>query len=150
MTEQNHNSLRSDDLSHPAVGWQPIATAPRDGTMILTIGGRREQPTLEMSDGEYWNGSHPARSSFPTHWMPLPAAPTDQQAWSGGRPEVGANQNPPIPDHVEAVARMISPDAFKPHGPGRRTPRADRADLRERARGKARDILALLWLNGRS
>jgi len=62
-------------------GWQPIETAPKDGTWIMVY-----WPTMGI--GQYpfvvfWDeGWQPARYSdrdygeaFPTHWMPLPAAP---------------------------------------------------------------------------
>ena len=61
--------------------WQPIETAPKDGTWIMVY-----WPTMGI--GQYpfvvfWDeGWQPARYSdrdygeaFPTHWMPLPAAP---------------------------------------------------------------------------
>jgi len=62
--------------------WQPIETAPRDGTLILIAGGtffgvdiaawRRDGWCGGYGaeyDGEYWHK--------PTHWMPLPPPPKD-------------------------------------------------------------------------
>lgn len=74
--------------------WQPIETAPRDGTGILvwTERGcfsvewngpslpRFEQNESAYSDGWYVdNGSrdlYDLRGPSPTHWMPLPEPPT--------------------------------------------------------------------------
>ena len=80
-------------------GWQPIDTAPRDGTWILLTGGRcgdesaypdtlrtvSAQWTNELN-GEInkklerwqfaWNdGGYDGEYSDPTHWMPLPEPP---------------------------------------------------------------------------
>jgi len=80
--------------------WQPIETAPKDGTAILLHGDGRttlgnwcapsDTPTIKYQDGfapepeweEFepfwasWDGGfteeHPA-----THWMPLPAPPKE-------------------------------------------------------------------------
>lgn len=77
--------------------WQPIETAPKDGTRILICNARCPEDEIEItewfviprehyehvegdlyrkvSDDPYeaWNGNgHRA-----THWMPLPAPPTD-------------------------------------------------------------------------
>lgn len=69
----------------PGGGWQDISTAPKDGTPILIT-----RPTRFMSEEGYhvvrWEDDrwccHDGkfdtwlRGSDPTHWMPLPAAPT--------------------------------------------------------------------------
>lgn len=70
-------------------GWQPIETAPKDGTLVL-LGGRngvwvgkyRPVYTSGYRPENPWsshlvNHYHMAeRYTLPTHWMPLPPAPT--------------------------------------------------------------------------
>jgi hypothetical protein len=56
--------------------WQPIETAPKDGTKILTASGRdlsvREWGENEDGDSVWLPR---IRGVFPTHWMPLPTPP---------------------------------------------------------------------------
>jgi len=61
--------------------WQPIETAPKDGTEILTIRSNgfigkgvwydnpfgRKDTVIENASGKWWSV---------THWMPLPAPPS--------------------------------------------------------------------------
>lgn len=63
--------------------WQPIESAPKDGTKVLAFGphvNNREGSYIEVTP--YWNGLHPRWSvewmdgfGKPTHWQPLPAPP---------------------------------------------------------------------------
>ena len=71
--------------------WQPIETAPKDGTRILVTGGtfRREDEDEKRpawtaivwwdSDQRVWWGGYLAQDVGvwyePTHWMPLPEPP---------------------------------------------------------------------------
>ena len=74
--------------------WQPIATAPKDGTWIIVCGGRTDEydysntgvntarPVVSQYDIEdeewnvcFWDGAWRTGYSSPTHWMPLPPAP---------------------------------------------------------------------------
>ena len=70
-------------------GWQPIETAPKDGTYVLIAteshdGGMTTACwDAEWSSSSGWwlldNGKDPEiplRGAEPTHWMPLPAAPS--------------------------------------------------------------------------
>ena len=68
--------------------WQPIETAPKDGTKILmyypqpNIGTRK---AMAISIGAWhlkgaaWHreGGKKIRYTLPTHWMPLPSPPVN-------------------------------------------------------------------------
>lgn len=59
--------------------WQPIETAPKDGTVILACAHDWKRPT-EMKWNNFtglltfMNGTHPMFTP-PTHWIPLPSTP---------------------------------------------------------------------------
>ena len=61
--------------------WQPIETAPMDGTEVLLFGDRFDSAYLcAFHDGEWkYAGRYPdcwdGGIVNPTHWMPLPAPP---------------------------------------------------------------------------
>lgn len=66
--------------------WQPIETAPKDGTVVLAITMEAQKPSARVSwfEGDGWvriwkpekfAGTGPARW-WPTHWMPLPPPPS--------------------------------------------------------------------------
>lgn len=74
----------------PAVaGWHPIETAPKDGTIILLVGGTYHGNPFPgywelrpFSPGRPWVSVVNDRRLYehvPTHWMPLPAAPAKQE-----------------------------------------------------------------------
>ena len=65
--------------------WQPIETAPDDGTLVLVSSregiwisarkkGRRTADGYGPFDGCDWYMGD-SRSAAPTHWMPLPKPP---------------------------------------------------------------------------
>ncbi|MEJ1174253.1 DUF551 domain-containing protein [Agrobacterium sp. CMT1] len=63
-------------------GWQPIESAPRDGTQFLAfeIDGYFNCWWHDNGYGEqYWMDEADSEPN-PTHWMPLPAAPAKQEA----------------------------------------------------------------------
>lgn len=60
--------------------WRPIETAPKDGTHDILLGCRER-----VGSGHYWISANGKRRRWvwegwprlePTHWMPLPKAPT--------------------------------------------------------------------------
>ncbi|TWA71943.1 uncharacterized protein DUF551 [Azospirillum baldaniorum] len=69
--------------------WQPIETAPKDGTPVLIYGENLLVPgemvvavrSDEHDDLELWDvhdgkfGPHRLRGPSPTHWQPLPPPP---------------------------------------------------------------------------
>lgn len=63
-----------------AAGWRPIETAPKDGTHVLAWFPEPEEYEVMIvrywADGELWMTVGPVEDDvYPTHWMPLPAAP---------------------------------------------------------------------------
>lgn len=89
-TEQ-HRALRSAYMDGAAAmgaadtGWQPISTAPKDGTRILawpvwSDGFPAEVCWREMkrTPGRWETGCGPIYGDGPTRWMPIPAAPEVQ------------------------------------------------------------------------
>lgn len=74
--------------------WQPIETAPTDGTWVLTSDGKhiwsnrwiretteywetvsRDTKKLRREESGRWD-EWPDAAEYPTHWMPLPPLPT--------------------------------------------------------------------------
>lgn len=64
--------------------WQPIETAPRDGTEFIACWQPEGYDYQLVNADTYWWGrgecfiSHEAGRIEPTHWMPLPAPPKVQ------------------------------------------------------------------------
>jgi hypothetical protein len=66
--------------------WKSIETAPKDGTRVLiwrksywrdhTFAAEflQDDNRWTVFDGKEWHG---LRGEYPTHWMPLPPAPTE-------------------------------------------------------------------------
>jgi hypothetical protein len=72
--------------------WQPIESAPKDGTWFLAWSGTifqgglvtkakwdadltAKKPRPMWTYAESWIGRHHMKLHQPTHWMPLPAPP---------------------------------------------------------------------------
>jgi Protein of unknown function (DUF551) len=66
--------------------WQPIETAPKDGTVIWTLWNGVNNKTGEPSryynaahfdneGGDWWDTGGDYVIDEPTHWMPLPEPP---------------------------------------------------------------------------
>lgn len=88
--EQSLSSARAEGWKagrDAAANWQPIATAPKDGPLILCStplrGGEHSCETWSPKaladelkrDAEGFYDKSPHLRSIPTHWMPLPANP---------------------------------------------------------------------------
>lgn len=63
--------------------WQPIATAPKHGPILVAVGAQAGALSWRAVDiakrdlsGTLWL-SHEGYNLQPTHWMPLPAPPTN-------------------------------------------------------------------------
>jgi hypothetical protein len=60
-------------------GWQPIETAPKDGSPFLAYtisrGGFDPAPTYRIEIGQWKRDYFHAPQGIPTHWMPLPEPP---------------------------------------------------------------------------
>lgn len=96
ITDRNHaverQAVLETQLAEAAqrTQWQPIETAPKDGTAILIAVGHLVGEARFVEDegselGWWWANEGPGdyhadkielRQGQPTHWMPLPAAPT--------------------------------------------------------------------------
>jgi hypothetical protein len=69
----------------PADGWQPIATAPKDGTEILAYWRNfKEWAVVRWSEGEQaWIEGLYGRRHGITRWRPLPAPPAPTEGGEG-------------------------------------------------------------------
>jgi hypothetical protein len=70
--------------------WQPIETAPKDGSNVLVIEAGNSVPVVAYWDNDmdggwwgYWQ-TEQLNPHKPTHWMPLPAPPV-----AGNESELG-------------------------------------------------------------
>lgn len=69
----------------PSEEWQPIETAPKDGTYVLLFGEHsracreRNRQLTARWDGRDWESADDGYGIYlkPTHWMPLPTAPSE-------------------------------------------------------------------------
>lgn len=74
MALARNKRIEQLEAAPPAEGWQPIATAPKDGSWFL--GWNRDCGCFIWRDGpSLITGEDPQ----PTHWMPLPAPPRAPQ-----------------------------------------------------------------------
>ena len=68
----------------PAPQWQPIETAPKDGTRVLLFFPGFVIPVWVGDWHEGWRPEYGVRTppieDDPTHWMPLPAPPGKEAA----------------------------------------------------------------------
>ena len=64
--------------------WQPIETAPRDGTEVIVFTGggvvtawHSVNTGMWPHDCEFTEDGEACNVGLPTHWMPLPAPPLE-------------------------------------------------------------------------
>lgn len=81
-----NDALAAAPASPAATGWQPIETAPKDGTFFIATGfnyGKSSDPRHycmalweqgEWREASEWNGH--SSLAYLTHWRPLPPAPS--------------------------------------------------------------------------
>jgi hypothetical protein len=62
----------------PASEWQPIETAPKDGRKMIFLLGPSGFPQVAYSN-TWWTSGF-SFENRPTHWMPIPSAPSAGQA----------------------------------------------------------------------
>ena len=81
LLREENGRLRKDA---DRIEWQPIETAPKDGTDILVMTGETMHVVRWINihgDFDYWavddnkHGPFTLRGKAPTHWMPLPEPP---------------------------------------------------------------------------
>ena len=96
---QETGSIPTEQADAPVEGWQPIETAPKDGTVFMVTGSDYDWPEIvrwETYDEAvafhagapgYWSYAEPLLNDVTdnpgdeewTHWMPLPPAPEANQ-----------------------------------------------------------------------
>ncbi|UNY40271.1 hypothetical protein KLEP181_gp30 [Paracoccus phage vB_PmaP_KLEP18-1] len=86
---ENADFIRAFDGVRRETGWQPIETAPKDGTLILmfwpeSVNNRTLGHVISTGsiDDDWWDVDNWTAGKIldegatkPTHWMPLPPAP---------------------------------------------------------------------------
>lgn len=100
-----------DQWVAPDDGWEPIETAPRDGTSFLVCVGNWMTVCCWNKHRNDWCTNGPVYSPYgaderPTHWQPLPAPPSDRPAPTPLDPETAADNAAliaAIPGMVEAL-----------------------------------------------
>lgn len=75
---------QENERMREALKWQPIETAPKDGSDVLTWDGNDHCVLFFSQYGHGWTAGNPKVKHLPTHWMPLPITPIPDPA--GGMP----------------------------------------------------------------
>lgn len=79
VTAVNNHQMLVDALKDRE--WQPIETAPKDGSAYLGVIAPNGQPFIafyEEEDGHQCQIQTEPKLHKPTHWMPLPQPPTKE------------------------------------------------------------------------
>ena len=84
LREENEQASKRMRARMGLIEWQPIETAPKNGTDILVATGETMHVVRWINihgDFDYWavddnkHGPFTLRGKAPTHWMPLPEPP---------------------------------------------------------------------------
>ena len=81
---QDHIATPHTEAVRMSEAWQPIETAPKDGTAVLVSEGRFIHCVEWNDEYEWWAvddnklGPFRLRGTAPTHWQPLPPPPVEQ------------------------------------------------------------------------
>lgn len=59
--------------------WLPIESAPSDGTRVLIFSNGAVLSAFFDTDYDGWRVGREYYFYYPTHWMPLPAAPKEDE-----------------------------------------------------------------------
>lgn len=59
-------------------GWQPISTAPKDGTKVFVWDGFDAMTAFFVTESYGWHSADAMCAEEPTHWMPLLAPPAER------------------------------------------------------------------------
>lgn len=96
------------------VAWQPIKTAPRDGTPILCFTPDYQSEFSDQSgidvlwfDGGAWLYNAVPVTFQPTHWMPLPASPNFSSSGYHTRAQLEAHAAEQVRPLVEALKATL-------------------------------------------
>lgn len=79
----------SDEDYYEAMEWQPIETAPKDGSTVMVSSSNEEvclARCYKISKKRFkWFAFIPVKHPFrPTHWMPLPEPPVSRTESASG------------------------------------------------------------------
>jgi hypothetical protein len=114
----------------PASLWQPIETAPSDGTTIIIVGGTgaglgKGEVRIAQADGDWWR-TNPEGLRMPTHWQPLPLPPSPAKQAPEAPPVTAEADTPhvkkpsPLPvsealtdEVVERMARALFEERYR-------------------------------------
>lgn len=74
------NAAEEDELKVLLAGWQPIDTAPENGEHVQLFRPNQQFVGYYGGPDSGWRHNAPGLEAIwphPTHWMPLPAPPTN-------------------------------------------------------------------------
>ena len=104
------SAVRGDEKGAAVGGWRSIESAPLDGTEVAVICGDDTLWIARWVEGPICDGRHGWEESAggvlvkPTHWMPLPASPTDSSVPEERAVERGQEER--AVDEFERAARF--------------------------------------------